>query len=410
MTHSSSNDFPVNSLAKVSNLPVGSFAKANNLPVGSFAKANNLPVGSFAKANKIVLNPIELAAFGAELDALRAETVATLGAADANHVRKMLSRARLSASAGRSLLMFGFDPFSWVIGVIALAKAKILENMEVGHNVLHGQYDWMNDPAFNSQTYDWDIACHPQNWRQTHNIEHHSHTNVLGKDDDYGYGLLRLSPDQRWYKFHLLQPLWCALLMLLFQWGVAIQDMKLGRYFKGKMSLSELKERAAPFLQKSARQLFKDYVLFPVLAFFNWPRVLLGNLAANLIRNVWTNVIIFCGHFTEHAHVYTKAEVENETRGAWYLRQMQGSSNLVGSRYFYLMTGHLSHQIEHHLFPDIPAPRYIEMAPKVKAICLKYGIHYNAAGFFQQYFGVMKRVFKFAWPTGAKRSAAQLQG
>jgi NADPH-dependent stearoyl-CoA 9-desaturase len=351
---------------------------------------------------KTKLSPEQLLEFGQELDALRSETVAQLGERDALHVRKMLQRSKVMAATGRGLLMFGFEPISWIVGVVTLAKAKILENMEVGHNVLHGQYDWMNDPAFNSQSYDWDIACHPQHWRQTHNVEHHIHTNILGKDDDYGYGLLRLAPEQRWQKFHLLQPLWCAMLMLLFQWGVAIQDLKLGRLFKGRMKFAELRERAKPFLAKSSRQLVKDYLLFPLIAFFNWPRVLLGNLAANLIRNVWTNVIIFCGHFTEQAQVYSKAEVENESRGAWYLRQMQGSSNLLGSRYFYLMTGHLSHQIEHHLFPDIPAPRYVEMAPKVQAICAKYGVHYNAAGFFKQYFGVMRRVFTYAFPVARR--------
>ena len=358
--------------------------------------------------NKMRLAPEQLTAFGKELDQLGADVRASLGEADAQHLRSALNTSRFAAATGRGLLMFGFDPFTWVIGVLALAKAKILENMEVGHNVMHGQYDWMNDPQFNSQTYDWDIACHPKNWRQSHNVEHHSHTNVLGKDDDYGYGLLRLAPEQRWSKIHLFQPIWCALLMLLFQWGVAIQDIKLGRYFKGKMTKTELAERAKPFLQKSSRQLFKDYLLFPTIAFFNWPRVLLGNLAANLIRNVWTNVIIFCGHFTEHAQVYSKEEVENECKGAWYLRQMQGSSNLLGSRYFYLMTGHLSHQIEHHLFPDLPAPRYIELAPKVRAICEKYGVHYNAAGFWTQYLGVMKRVFLYALPNRPARVEATL--
>lgn len=350
---------------------------------------------------KTALDGTQLQAFGAELEALRSEVQADLGERDASHLAKVIKLSRWSAATGRGLLMFGFDPISWVVGVIVLAKAKILENMEVGHNVLHGQYDWMQHPTLNSKVYDWDIACHRDDWHQTHNIEHHTHTNILGKDDDYGYGLLRLTGNQRWHTMHFFQPLWAALLMLLFQWGVAIQHIKLGRFFTGRMSFAELKTRARPFLQKSSRQLFKDYLLFPALAFFNWPRVVLGNLAANLIRNVWTNVIIFCGHFTLNAQVYTKAEVENECRGGWYLRQLQGSSNLLGSRYFYLMTGHLSHQIEHHLFPDIPAARYVELAPRVKAICEKYGVHYNAAGFLRQYLGVLSRIFRFALPLRA---------
>ncbi|MGH8105749.1 MAG: fatty acid desaturase family protein, partial [Arenimonas sp.] len=126
---------------------------------------------------------------------------------------------------------------------------------------------------------------------------------------------------------------------------------------------------------------------------------LLGNLIANLIRNVWTNAIIFCGHFTENVQTYSRTEVENETRGQWYLRQIQGSSNLEGGRWFHLLTGHLSHQIEHHLFPDLPAPRYAEIAPRVKEICERYGVHYNTGGFWKQYFGVLVRIVKHAWPT-----------
>ncbi|AKS41584.1 fatty acid desaturase family protein [Wenzhouxiangella marina] len=334
-----------------------------------------------------------------ELDALRAEISDDLGARDADHIRRIVRRAQGSAVAGRGLLMFGWGPISWLLGVIALAHAKILENMEIGHNVLHGQYDWMNDPSLHSQTYDWDIVCAREHWLNSHNVEHHVHTNILGKDHDYGYGMLRLTPEQRWRPATLLQPIWYLLLALLFQWGVAIHDIKLGRFFKGRMSRTELGRRSRPFLRKAARQLFKDYVFFPALAFWQWPRVLLGNLAANGIRNLWTNAIIFCGHFTENAQTFTRKETENETRGQWYLRQILGSSNLEGGRWFHVLSGHLSHQIEHHLFPDMPASRYPEIAPRVRAICERYRIHYNTAGFWRQYFSVLKRIVVHAWPT-----------
>ena len=250
---------------------------------------------------KAHLSPAQLDQFQLELDTLRAEVAADLGERDATHIRTVVRDARVSAAAGRGLLMFGFDPISFVLGVAALAHAKILENMEVGHNVLHGQYDWMGDPALNSQTYEWDIVCHSSHWRRTHNFEHHSHTNILGLDDDYGYGLLRMTGSQKWTWRTPLQPLWYAILAIYFQWGVAIQDLKLGRWFKGRMPKGELAGRAAPFLAKARSQLFKDYVLFPLIAFWNIPRVLLGNALANLIRSLWTNAIIFCGHFTADA-------------------------------------------------------------------------------------------------------------
>jgi linoleoyl-CoA desaturase len=347
---------------------------------------------------KTRLHGAALAQFQAELDEVRRDVLADLGERDARHIRRARGFALGSAVAGRSLLMFGIGPLSWLAGVASLALAKIVENMEVGHNVMHGQYDWMNDPSLNSQTYEWDIVCDGDHWRHSHNVEHHNHTNIIGLDHDFGYGMLRLSPEQRWSRATLLQPLWYALLAINFQWGVAVHDIKIGRFLKGKMSRQEFSERMRPFLRKSGRQLFKDYVLFPALAFWQWPRVLLGNLLANLIRNLWTNAIIFCGHFTEQVQTYTRQEAANETRGQWYLRQIQGSSNLEGSRVFHLLTGHLSHQIEHHLFPDLPAPRYAEIAPRVRAICGKYGVHYNTGGFWRQYGGVLARILRYSLP------------
>lgn len=350
---------------------------------------------------KAALSQTQLDALAGELDALRAEAVASYGERDASHLRRMVRRAQGSAIAGRGLLMFGTGPITWVVGVLALAHAKILENMEIGHNVLHGQYDWMNDPELNSQRYDWDIVCAREHWIHSHNVEHHDHTNILGKDHDYGYGMLRLSAEQRWHPATLLQPLWYLLLAIYFQWGVAVHDIKLGRWFKGRMDRAELRRRSAPFLRKAGRQLFKDYVFFPALAFWQWPRVLLGNLVANGIRNLWTNAIIFCGHFTADAKTFSRAEAEGESRGHWYLRQIQGSSNLEGGRWFHVLSGHLSHQIEHHLFPDMPAPRYAEIAPRVREICARHGIHYNSGGFWRQYGSVLRRILVHAWPTRA---------
>ena len=54
---------------------------------------------------------------------------------------------------------------------------------------------------------------------------------------------------------------------------------------------------------------------------------------------------------------------DDETRGEWYLRQMLGSADISGGQVVHVMTGNLSHQIEHHLYPDLPSNRYAEIAP-----------------------------------------------
>ena len=349
--------------------------------------------------NRPDLSPGQLDAFRQELDRLRADTLADLGETDARYIRRVRAAVQGSAMDGRGLLMFGVGPVSWVAGIAALAHAKILENMELGHNILHGQYDWMNDPSLHSRTYTWDMACAPENWRKAHNIEHHNHTNILGKDEDYGYGLFRLDPKQRWKPSYLIQPFSYLMLAANFQWGIAIQDLKLGRWLKGRVSTRRMRVLAKPFLKQAGSQVFKDYVLFPALAFWQFPRVLLGNLIANGIRNVWTNAVIFCGHFTAEAQIFTIRETRDECRGGWYLRQILGSSNLEGGRWFHMLTGNLSHQIEHHLFPDMPSRRYAEVAPKVREICARYGVHYNTGGFWKQYGSVMWRILRHAFPS-----------
>ncbi len=354
------------------------------------------------------LSAQELKQFGDELDAVRARTMADLGEKDARYIRRVVKVVRITEVLGRGFLFFGIFPPAWLLGTLLLGFSKILENMELAHNVMHGQYDWMGDPSLNGKTYEWDIAGTSDNWRKTHNFKHHTYTNVRGMDDDIGYGLLRLFPEQRWKPFYLAQPLVAVIFAILFEWGIAIQDLELGRYFSGKKTKAQLKAEFRPVARKMRRQILKDYVLFPLLAGPFFLPVLLGNLVANLIRNVWTYVVIFCGHFTADAEVFPKSVVENETRGHWYQRQIRGSSNLSGGRVFHIMTGNLSHQIEHHLYPDVPARRYAEMAPEVRAICKKYGQHYNTGSMVTQFGQVVWRILRHAFPSHPARQQSPL--
>jgi fatty acid desaturase len=347
------------------------------------------------------LSPAETDAFGRELDALRDRVRADLGTRDVEHIRRIIRLVHYSEAGGRALLHLGIGPLTFALGVSALAASKILENMEVGHNVMHGQYDWTGDPALDAKAYEWDIVADSNHWRHSHNYEHHTFTNILGRDRDVGYMFLRISPLQRWRPLHLVQPVAATLLALLFQWGVALHELHLDETFTGRQPFATLRRRAAPVLRKAAWQLAKDYLVFPALAGLNAPRVAIGNLLANGIRNVWTFAIIFCGHFPDGARVYREDEIGDERRGDWYLRQLHGSANITGSHALHVLSGHLSHQIEHHLFPDLPAARYPELAPHVRAICQRYGQAYNTGSFANQLSSVAKSLVRNALPTAA---------
>jgi NADPH-dependent stearoyl-CoA 9-desaturase len=340
----------------------------------------------------------QIEALGRELDDLRNRIVADLGERDAEYIRRIIKTQRGLEIAGRVLLEAGFLPPAWIGGVTALSLSKILDNMEIGHNVMHGQYDWMKDPGLDSKRFEWDTACPGDQWRHSHNYMHHTHTNVLGKDRDIGYGILRMSEDQPWRTRDLGNPVYALLLALLFEWGVAVHDLEVDRIEAGEITLQDKRDILRAIWRKGRRQVLKDYALFPLLAGPGAPFTFAGNLSANLIRNLWSFTIIFCGHFPEGVEEFSEDEVENETRGGWYLRQMLGSANLTGSRLFHILSGNLSHQIEHHLFPDIPAHRYAEIASEVQEICQRYGLPYNTGPLGKQFGSVVKKIFRLAVP------------
>lgn len=342
----------------------------------------------------------QVEAFGAEIDALRARITADLGQKDLDYIKSIIRLQRRLEIGGRAAIYAGiFNPVAWVAGVGALGTAKILENMEIGHNIMHGQFDWTNDPELRGRKYEWDNVCPGDQWRHSHNFMHHHYTNIVGKDRDVGYGILRMADQQPWHPGYAIQPVYAFLLAVLFEWGVGVHDMELSELAKGKWSWTEKKDMVKAFFRKSGRQMLKDYVAFPLLAGPFFLPVLLGNIVANIIRNVWAFLIIFCGHFTEGAEMFTEEECENETKAEWYLRQLLGSSNITGGKWFHIMSGNLSHQIEHHMFPDIPANRYAEMAVEVKALCEKYGLPYNTGSLSKQFWTVVKRIFRLSLPS-----------
>jgi NADPH-dependent stearoyl-CoA 9-desaturase len=354
----------------------------------------------------------QLDAFGAELDAIRQRLLSERGERDADYIRNVIKAQRGLEISGRALMFLGFVPPAWLAGTAALSVSKILDNMEIGHNVMHGQYEWMNDPKLTAKGFEWDTACPGDQWRHSHNYMHHTHTNIVGKDRDIGYGVLRMSEDQRWRPYYLGNPIYATLLATFFQYGVALHDVEVDRIAAGETRLKEKRQLLKGIWRKVRRQTLKDYVVFPALTGPSFPFTIAGNATANLARNLWSFTIIFCGHFPDGTQEFSEEETEDETRGEWYYRQLLGSANLEGGKLFHIMAGNLSHQIEHHLFPDLPANRYAEISVEVREICERYGIPYNTGPLRKQFASVVRKICRLALPDGkgAEQAAPERTG
>ena len=327
-----------------------------------------------------------------ELDEIRRDVEGSLGARDAAYVRRTIKFQRSLDLVARVLIWRSRSLTGWALGTAALAYAKCVENMELGHNVSHGQWDWMNDPEIHSTTWEWDMVALSSQWQRSHNYRHHVFTNVLGKDDDLGFGVMRVSRDQPWKRQYLLQPLQNLLLALTFEWGIALHGIDLTR------DKAEKTAQKRALTNKIARQALKDYVLFPALNGSRWRRTLGANAVANLLRNLWTYVVIFCGHFPDGVQQFTPEVLEGETRPEWYLRQMLGAANFKAGPLMAFSSGNLCYQIEHHLFPDLPSNRYAEIAERVRPLCEKYGLPYTTGSLGHQYLQTLRTINRLALP------------
>jgi fatty acid desaturase len=407
-------------------LTTATSAAANDYDYGTHNRADNphsAPQSLALRYPTLTGSPLEKAqtqALAAELNAIYKDVMDSLDGNDARYIKRVYATVVYSELVARGLLAVAGRLSSkrsklglWLLGTSVLSFSKILNNMELGHNVMHGQYDWMQHPQLNSQKFDWDIVCPAPLWQHSHNYLHHTFTNIVDRDHDVGYHLIRVTDEQPWTSGDRYNALKTMILALGFEWAVAFHDIQISvdEYADSPQKHSLLRQKSRALFAKLARQIGKDYIALPAVTGLTLGRgsavtTLSGNVTANIVRNLWTWAVIFCGHLTEQTHIYTHLD-ENESKGDWYVRQILGSSNIEGSKIFHILTGNLSHQIEHHIFPDMPANRYASVAPQVQALCQKYGLPYNTGHFGKQFREVLARIHHFSKPTSDEWRAYQ---
>ena len=243
------------------------------------------------------LSPQDVEDLASELDAIRADIEESRGERDAQYIRRAIQLQRGLAAFGRLALFASSSRIARLAGITSLASAKIIENMELGHNIIHGQWDWMNDPEVHSTEWEWDTACPSSQWKHSHNFVHHKYTNVVGLDSDVGYGIMRVTRDEPWAPWMIGNPVYNLLLGTLFQWGVALHHLESAKIRKKEKSWAEARKDLRIMGTKMGKQAGKDYIVYPALAGSNWKHTLKANAIANLIRNYWAYMVIFCGHF-----------------------------------------------------------------------------------------------------------------
>lgn len=342
---------------------------------------------------------VDLAAFGAQLDAVKRRVEKELGQTDLRHVRRVARFSRGMEVVGRALIHFSPEPVTFGLGVLALATHKQLHGSEIGHAVLHGAYDKIpGAEKFRSKGYWWEMPIDEESWRQGHNIRHHQYTNVVGKDPDCAYGTIRLN-EKVPHKPHNTGQSWHPLFIwpsFAFNMSMHFSGM-IDVYTRSSDNFDFIEDRSVKsvvgahrrWLRKAVPYYAKEYVLFPLLAGPMFWKVALGNWMAEVTRSVYSAATIFCGHVGEETAAYDPGTKANN-RAHWYAMQVRSANNFEVPHLVSVLCGGLDRQIEHHLFPRMPPNRLREVAPEVRAICEQHGVPYQTASWGS----MLRRVFR----------------
>lgn len=348
-------------------------------------------------------------AFGVELDAVHADVKAKLGPEDVAYVEKVRKISRLSEVMGRALIHFSVDPATWFAGVLALWGHHQLEAIEIGHSALHGAWDGLEEAKeFHSSRFRWDTPVEEEAWKKEHNILHHQYTNVVGRDPDLNYGPLRVTEGTTWIPYHLIQLsqfFWTA---PVFMWMIAVHATgltDLAHPSKDATYAPVLPDKSPHTIlsalyataKKAVPYSLREFVFWPALAGPFWWKVLGGNVLADVIRNVYSCATIYAGHFGDDLE-YRDSDFRPRGRGPWYRMQIEAAHDYAVPSLVSVLCGALDHQIEHHLFPKLPPNRLREIAPKVEAICKRYGVRYTRDTWGANLVAALKKLGRMSLP------------
>jgi linoleoyl-CoA desaturase len=340
-----------------------------------------------------------------------------LGEKDIKYIKKIRRWSRIFEVIGRSLAMFLPGPLA-LLSVPFLFLHRNLESIEIGHNVLHGQYDSFEEiPQFHSRKFRWKAPVDEAAWRQEHNGIHHVHTNVFEKDPDLNHGFLRTNaqvPHTKWHYFQVPIYLFFVYPTMLYNFdaqNLGVNDKFRERRFpmgnKGYATFKNTEQLSENDIKKRHRRAVwrvwaKEYIAFPLLSFFagyGFLKVFLMNMLADFLNNYWIALTIQATHLTEPL----QPETALKNKGKWYVSQLDSSVNFKGTRLQSILWGHLNYQVEHHLFPDTPSHRYPDMAKEVKEVCKQYNLPYKCN---ESWGHAIKNYISVLWKYSFKKSDA----
>ncbi|MGV3556948.1 fatty acid desaturase family protein [Larkinella arboricola] len=288
---------------------------------------------------------------------------------------------------GGYLLLYGlilsnqFGPWTMLALAAGLGALAAFIGFNVSHDALHGAFSshsWVNKLL--GDTF-YLLGANPYVWKITHNMVHHTYTNIPGHDEDIEIapGLIRVDTDeplrpwqryQHWYAFALYS-------LASLSWVFRKDYLK---FFKRQIgqhdnSVHPRKQYFMLFISKAAYYFF--FLLLPYLVLdLAWWQILTGFLAIHLVEGLILGLVFQLAHVVEG----TAFPVPIEGVGiqeAWAVHQLRTTANFAPrSAVAAFFCGGLNRQIEHHLFPKVCHIHYPALTEIVKQTAHDFNLPY----------------------------------
>lgn len=253
----------------------------------------------------------------------------------------------------------------------------------IGFNVMHegghgsfSKYKWFNKlSAYSLNLMGGNIHF----WKQKHNIDHHTYTNIDGMDHDIDVKFMRMHKEQPRHRYHKFQHIyWVLLYGISYMAWVLYQDFE--KYFSARM-------RSAADSKKLAR---KEHVIFwltkagyisvyfvlPVIM-VGWIETLVGFLILGIVCGFSISIVFQLAHVVEGTQFALPNAHTNKVDNEWAVHQICSTANFATkSRVTSWFLGGLNFQVEHHLFPAISHVHYPHINTLVKETCREFNIGY----------------------------------
>jgi linoleoyl-CoA desaturase len=341
--------------------------------------------------NRIRFTSREAAEFVADLKDSVGKWFEVQGISDkANGAMVLKTVIILGTLVGSYLLLLTNTVSGWgAVGLVVLMGVAMAGvGFSIAHDALHGAYsdkNWVNTVL--GASFDL-LGANGYMWQITHNVIHHTYTNIQGVDEDLTVSpLLRLSPRSEWLPIHRFQQWYApaAYSMSTLFWVFA-KDYK---YF--------LARDIGPFKEKKHPAGAIAWLLFSKIAYYGyalvlpllliqapWWKILLGFLAVHLIAGMILGIVFQLAHVVEGTD-YPLPDESGNMEHTWAVHEMLTTANFARkSKLICWYVGGLNFQIEHHLFPKVCSIHYPAISDIVKQVADRHGIPYNENQTFWQ--------------------------